>query len=263
VNRNLNPSAPREPGVPPGPHPLDNPVRSSLTGAHAHLSERRGDAVRYAAEVSPFAAVPDAATAGDWADLAALVGGAEAVPLPLVTGMTTAPPPGWETVRTIDGVQLVADGVAHAPDEEAQLLGAADVPEMLELAERTKPGPFLPRTVEMGVYLGIRRGGRLVAMAGERLRPAGWTEISAVCTDPAFRGRGLGTRLVLAVAEGIVRRGEQPFLHVARANTTAVRLYEALGFRQRRTTPFIRTRPGDGASAGSRTGPTPGRGPGR
>jgi ribosomal protein S18 acetylase RimI-like enzyme len=250
--------------VPLGPHPLDNPVWSSLTGAHAHLSERRGDAVRYAAEVSPFAALPDAATAGDWADLAVLVGGADAVPLPLVTGITAAPPHCWETVRTIDGVQMVADGVAHAADEDAEPLGAADVPEMLDLAELTKPGPFLPRTVEMGVYLGIRHHGRLAAMAGERLRPEGWTEISAVCTDPAFRGRGLGTRVVLAVADRIVRRGEQPFLHVARANTAAVRLYEALGFRQRRTTPFIRTRPGASGSAtsGCGTRPTPDRGPG-
>ncbi|PPK60595.1 FR47-like protein [Actinokineospora auranticolor] len=96
-----------------------------------------------------------------------------------------------------------------------------------------------PRTIELGTYLGIRRAGVLVAMAGERLRPPGWTEISAVCTDPAARGQGLATRLVLAVAAGIRARGETPFLHTGARNTNAIRLYEALGFRLRREMPFL------------------------
>ncbi|HEY3481557.1 MAG TPA: GNAT family N-acetyltransferase, partial [Streptomyces sp.] len=101
-----------------------------------------------------------------------------------------------------------------------------------------KPGPFGKRTVEMGRYLGIRRGGRLIAMAGERLRPPGWTEISAVCTDPGFQGQGLATRLVLAVSHGIAERGETPFLHATAENVSAIRLYEALGFRLRRRLTF-------------------------
>jgi predicted GNAT family acetyltransferase len=104
------------------------------------------------------------------------------------------------------------------------------VPEILDLVERTKPGPFAKRTIEMGRYLGIRREGRLIAMAGERLRPPGWTEVSAVCTDPDFRGQGLAARLTLAVAAGILERGELPFLHAAATNTNAIRLYEGLGF---------------------------------
>jgi ribosomal protein S18 acetylase RimI-like enzyme len=223
-------------------HPLDNPVWWSLAGAHAHLAERRGGTLRYKADVSPFAAVPDAPDAADWADLAALVGPDT---VPLTTGMVAVPPQDWETVYSIDGIQMMGDGVAGASDEEAVRLGAADVPEMLDLTARTKPGPFLPRTVEMGTYLGIRRGGELAAMAGERLRPAGWTEISAVCTDPTYRGQGLGTRLILAVAAGIRARGETPFLHVAADNTAAIRLYTSLGFRVRRTTSFIGARPLD------------------
>jgi predicted GNAT family acetyltransferase len=113
---------------------------------------------------------------------------------------------------------------------------------MLALVERTRPGPFLPRTVELGTYLGLRSGGELVAMAGERLHPAGYTEISAVCTDEAHRGRGLATRLVLAVAHGIRQRGEIPFLHAAASNTTAIRLYESLGFRLRATVVFAAVR---------------------
>ena len=110
---------------------------------------------------------------------------------------------------------------------------------MLELTERTKPGPFLPGTVELGGYLGIRRAGRLVAMAGERMRPPGFAEISAVCTDEAWRGHGFAARLTRAVAAGIAARGETPFLHAAADNANAIRLYKSLGFVHRRDVRFI------------------------
>lgn len=110
---------------------------------------------------------------------------------------------------------------------------------MLDLVARTRPGPFLPRTIELGTYLGIRREGALVAMAGERLHPPGWSEISAVCTDESVRGQGLATRLLLAVSHEIRERGETPFLHAAADNIHAVRLYESLGFRLRRRTAFL------------------------
>ncbi len=137
---------------------------------------------------------------------------------------------------------MVGVDVAAAPDPEAVPLGARDVPEMLDLVARTEPGPFRPRTVELGTYLGIRYRGRLVAMAGERLRPPGWSEISAVCTDPDFRGRGLAGRLIRAVAAVIRERGETPFLHAVASNTDAIRLYERLGFTLRRTTAFVAAR---------------------
>ncbi|MET7519183.1 GNAT family N-acetyltransferase [Streptomyces sp. NPDC005480] len=225
--------------VPATAHPLDNPAYSSLTGPHVHFAEWRGRIVRYPVDVTPWLALPDEPGPGDWADLAALAGPGETVPL---LGTRTTPPEGWELTMSMDGVQLVDDGVAAAPDAEAVLLGAADVPEMLDLVARTRPGPFLPRTVELGTYLGIRRQGALVAMAGERLHPPGWTEISAVCTDPDHRGQGLAARLVLAVAAGIKDRGETPFLHTSAGNTNAIRLYESLGFRLRRTTKFMTAR---------------------
>ncbi|MEU6660173.1 GNAT family N-acetyltransferase [Streptomyces sp. NPDC046821] len=220
-------------------HPLDNPAYASLTGPHAHFAERRGRVMRYPLDVSPWLALPDDPGSEDWADLAALAGPGAEVPLP---GIRTAPPEGWELTMSMDGVQLVDAGVAATHDAEAVRLGAADVPEMLDLVARTRPGPFLPRTVELGTYLGIRRGGALVAMAGERLHPPGWTEISGVCTDPAHRGQGLAARLVLAVAAGIRERGETPFLHTSAGNTNAIRLYETLGFRLRRTTKFAAAR---------------------
>jgi predicted GNAT family acetyltransferase len=105
---------------------------------------------------------------------------------------------------------------------------------MLNLIERTKPGPFRKRTIELGNYLGLRVDGELVAMAGERLQPPGYTEISAVCTDERFRGRGLAGRLIRAVGHGIRERGDIPFLHASAQNTNAIRLYESMGFVLRR-----------------------------
>jgi ribosomal protein S18 acetylase RimI-like enzyme len=222
----------------PDARPLDNPVRSSLLGPHARFAQRHGGVLRYPPAVSPFAAMPDQPGDRDWADAAALAGLGGLVAL---AGVTMPPPAGWKPVLSIPCVQMTGAGAAAAPDDEAVRLGAPDVPQMLGLVARTEPGPFLPRTIEMGTYLGIRRGGALVAMAGERLHLPGWTEISAVCTDGAYRGRGLGTRLTLAVAAGIRARGETPFLHVRASNAGAIRLYEALGFRFRRHVLFSAT----------------------
>ncbi|HEY4702612.1 MAG TPA: GNAT family N-acetyltransferase, partial [Streptosporangiaceae bacterium] len=172
----------------------------------------------------------------DWADLAALAGPGATLAL---AAERSGPPDGWQATMIGEGVQLVDAGVAGAePDEEVVRLGPADVPEMLDLTARTKPGPFLPRTYELGVYLGIRRDGALVAMAGERLKPPGWTEISAVCTDDAWRGHGFASRLIRVLVAGVRARGETAFLHAVATNTGAIRLYEAMGFEVRRTTLF-------------------------
>jgi ribosomal protein S18 acetylase RimI-like enzyme len=220
-------------------HVLDHPALAALTGPHAHFAERRGRVLRYPVDVTPWQALPAEPDAEDWADLAALAGPGAEVPL---LGFRGEVPPDWEITFRIEGVQYVDDGLDAAPDPEAVLLGPADVPEMLDLVARTRPGPFLPRTIELGTYLGIRRGGALVAMAGERLHPPGWTEISGVCTAPSVRGEGLATRLILAVAHGIRERSETPFLHTGAGNTNAIRLYESLGFRLRRTTAFMSAR---------------------
>ncbi|HET9972477.1 MAG TPA: GNAT family N-acetyltransferase [Streptosporangiaceae bacterium] len=211
------------------PHPLDNPVLSSLTGPHSRFAERRGNVLRYPVDVCPFVALPDVPGEGDWSDAGGLAGAGAWLPL---AAIEVSPPAGWEVRLIGEGVQMTGDDLDAAADPEAVSLGAADVPEMLELTARTKPGPFLPRTFELGTYLGIRRDGRLVAMAGERLHPAGWTEISAVCTDEEWRGQGLAARLIRAVGAGIRARDEVPFLH-ALATNAAIGLYEELGFRHR------------------------------
>ncbi|MFC8461643.1 GNAT family N-acetyltransferase, partial [Streptomyces sp. NPDC057242] len=174
---------------------LDDPVGESLRGRHAELGRRHGRAATYLPEVATFSAMPADPDAADWADLARLLGRdafADMFSCPAV------PPPDWEPVFVLEGRQMLwsGGGASGADDAGVVELGAADVPGMLDLIARTRPGPFWPRTRELGTYLGIRDGGRLVAMAGERLRPPGWTEISAVCTDPEARGRGHAARLV-------------------------------------------------------------------
>ncbi|HWE91019.1 MAG TPA: GNAT family N-acetyltransferase [Pseudonocardiaceae bacterium] len=213
---------------------LDNPVWSALSGSHAGFAQSVGRAARYPADISPFVGLADPADPGAWRDLHRLVGAGRKV------GMsgTAATPAGWRVLARIPGVQLVDSALRAEPDPDAQPLGSTDLPEMLDLVRRTEPGPFERRTIELGGYLGIRRHGRLVAMAGQRMRPVGWTEISAVCTDPAFRGQGLAGRLVRAVAVGIRGRGETPFLHAAADNAGAIRLYEAIGFTLRREVTF-------------------------
>ncbi|WTY09952.1 GNAT family N-acetyltransferase [Streptomyces canus] len=217
---------------------LDNAVWAALDGPHSHLAERVGRAARYPDDVYAFAALADPRDPAAWADLHTLVGPATTVRIKPVETV----PEGWDIVGGGVGVQLVDTALRaeHAP--EAIRLGPDDVPEILDLVARTHPGPFLKRTIALGTYLGIRDQGRLIALAGERLRPPGWTEISAVCTDPAYRGRGLATRLVRAVAAGIRERGDIPFLHAAADNANAIRLYESIGFTLRRRSPILLVR---------------------
>jgi predicted GNAT family acetyltransferase len=110
------------------------------------------------------------------------------------------------------------------------VLTAADVPAMLHLIELTQPGPFSAGAIDLGSYLGIRYAGELIAMAGERMRFDGFTEISAVCTHPGYRGCGYASSLVRALVRQIIRRGETPFLHLYSDNTIAAALYTKLGF---------------------------------
>ncbi|WP_433222305.1 GNAT family N-acetyltransferase [Dactylosporangium sp. CS-047395] len=215
---------------------LDQAAWAALTGPHARLAEGTGLARRYPTDVSPFAALPPAPDERAWADLRALAGPGGTA---LLAGDRLVVPAGWTAIAQVDGVQLVAtDAVKTEPDVELVPLGDDDVPEMLDLVARTRPGPFLPKTHHLGAYAGVRHDGALIAMAGERLHPPGYTEISAVCTDPAFRGRGLATRLIRAIAHGIRERGETPFLHASADNVGAIRLYETMGFELRRTVTF-------------------------
>jgi predicted GNAT family acetyltransferase len=211
---------------------LDNPVYAALCGPHARFAQVRGRARRYPVDVAPFLALPSPPSAEDWRDAASLVAPGTYV---AVRQSSSELPDAWQAVATFDLVQMIGEQVTGFESSEAIPLGAADVPEMLELVAETDPGPFLSRTIELGDYLGIRRDGVLVAMAGERFRLDGWTEISAVCVRPDHRGGGLASQLIGALIASIQLRSQRAFLHVLSANTGAIRLYEELGFRVRQT----------------------------
>jgi GNAT superfamily N-acetyltransferase len=211
---------------------LDNPVYAALHGPHARFAEIRGRVRRYQPDVAPFLGMPSPPSPQDWFDAAGLVAPGSYVAVRLIGAEL---PDGWQKVDGFDLVQMIGERVAGMDCAEAIPLDAADVAEMLELVAETEPGPFLARTIELGAYLGIRRDGVLVAMAGERFHLDGWTEISAVCTKPDYRGRGLASQLIRALILGIQGRSQRVFLHTLNTNTGAIRLYEELGFRVRQT----------------------------
>jgi len=210
-------------------HPLDRPIWSSLSTTHQALSLGDERARRYLPDVNLFASARDDSDEA-LAALAALVGPGDQVYQLQVPAITV--PPGLAAVRQAWGVQMVA-GAPLAPEPNAGdivQLGDNDAAEMLALAQLTQPGPFLAHTHRMGQFHGIRIAGRLAAMAGERMRFPGWTEVSGVCTHPDFRSRGLARRLSQHVASLIAARGDSAFLHAWRDNTAAIGLYESLGF---------------------------------
>lgn len=221
--------------------PLDNPVWAALTGPHAGFAIGQGAARHYPRHVAPFSAIAEASDAA-YADLAAdLPQGLEAR---LFRPAEEPLPAGWESVSARPMVQMVAEGHVGADDDggHVTLLRPADMLEMLDLAAATKPGPFEHRTIEMGRYVGIRRDGRLLAMAGERLRLPGYVEVSAICTHPDAARQGLAGRLTRHLMNAIAAEGAVPFLHVFPDNP-AMRLYEKLGFRPRTTLWVLWRRP--------------------
>jgi ribosomal protein S18 acetylase RimI-like enzyme len=222
-------------------HVLDNPVWHALTGPQQKVADLRSAAARYVPEVAAFAAVPDEPTAGTWDDLRDLVGRGGAAVLFVKPPNV---PDGWGELFRLPSVQMVATSVEPATAPGARLLGSDDVDDVLELVGRTHPGPFERRTIELGDYLGVRdETGSLIAMAGMRMHLPGYTEISAVCTDEAARGRGLASALVRDLVGRILDRGETPMLHVVSSNVGAIRVYDELGFTLRREQDVIGLRP--------------------
>lgn len=214
-------------------HVLDQAGWNALVGPHAHLAEVNGSARRYPTDMLPFNAVADLSNLPAWEDLQKLIGDEGTA---IVIGESILAPTGWKIIEVFPGVQMTGEDVIGQEDPDLVNLTNADATEMLALAARNETGPFLPRTVELGGYLGVRVNGKLVAMAGKNLNPPGWVEISAVCTDLEQRGKGYATRLVLGVTAGIIESGQLPFLYASAQNLDAIRLYEKLGFK-------IRTRP--------------------
>jgi len=215
-------------------HPLDNVIWKALTGLQSHLGVINDQSGKFLPEISLLGGLV-APTDDAFQSLALLVNSGERVGL-FLDEIPITPKP-WRIFRSGPMLEMVYEGLSLPSDgkrsHEFQRLGEDDVPEMLALTELTKPGPFSKRTHEMGEYWGIRENGRLVAMAGERLRVSGCTEVSAVCTHPDHLGRGYATALIPMLVRRVWARGEWPFLHVRADNDRAVGLYEHLGFERR------------------------------
>ena len=220
-------------------HPLDNVIWQALTTRQAHCSESCGAARRFLREITLLSSFQEPSDKG-YDSLAELVGPGGTAALFLDEPYHARP--GWELLAGPPLVQMIyvsGNGSGLSPAtlkaEGVQFveLGLPDSPEMVELATLTKPGPFGTRTHELGTYLGIRRDGKLVAMAGERMKVPGHTEVSAVCTHPEHTGQGFARILMTEVMRRILERGETPFLHSREDNARAIALYERLGFKTR------------------------------
>lgn len=215
---------------------LDNPIWHSLVTGHAHfaLGERMGNGLarRYPSDIGPLSALQEP-TPEAYADLAAIVPQGDVAILFLEDKPEV--PEGWELRRGGTLVQMICPAIPAAVDDAIVTMGPADTAEMVALAELTEPGPFRHGTSGLGGFIGIRVDGRLAAMAGQRLSPTGFSEVSAVCTHPDFRGRGYARALVAAVARNIHLDGRVPFLTSFEANTGAIRIYQKVGFVLRRT----------------------------
>ena len=214
-------------------HPLDRAVWNAFTSRQAHLALRDAGALRVDPDFGLFVATADHSSES----LAALGRLVHAHPgeVGVVERFDPPPIPGTQVTNRAVLNQMIAETLVEprAVDFEILSLTNADGPDMLALATLTAPGPFFSRTHELGEFVGVKVDGRLVAMAGERLRPEGFTEVSGVCAHPDHRGKGYAARLMLHVAHKIVARGETPFLHSYAHNAGAIALYEALGFRFR------------------------------
>jgi ribosomal protein S18 acetylase RimI-like enzyme len=213
-------------------HPLDHPIWTALTTRQQVLAEGGALARRYPPAIAPFAATADMSPES-FAALGALMSGSELAVL--FTPDPVTPPALFKILLAETGEQMIGTSAEGAiGGVEPVTLGAGDVPDMMALTDLTKPGPFSARTHELGTFFGIRIDGQLVAMAGERMKPANYTEITAVCVHPSHRGRGYGQVLLAAISRQISARGEIPFLHVFSSNVSAIALYRRQGMEIRR-----------------------------
>jgi len=213
-------------------HPLDHPIWNALTTRQQALAEGGALARRYPPAIAPFAAMADM-SAQSFAALGALMTGSDVVVL--FTPDPVNAPAELKVLLAETGEQMIGTPAESSiGGAEIITLGAEDAAAMVELTKLTNPGPFTLRTQELGTFLGIRIDGQLVAMAGERMKPVNYTEITAVCVHPNHRGRGYAQLLLGAVAKGITARGEIPVLHVFSHNHSAIALYRRQGMEIRR-----------------------------
>lgn len=213
-------------------HLLDRPIWNALSTRQRDRALGEAPALRFAPAYGPLTGAPDHSPES----LAALARLPDAPDgLWLLESRAVPAPPGMAVTNSAECVQMIADGPVAAPDPAFAFVDLTedDAPEMLALATLTRPGPFAEATHRLGAFIGVKQDGVLIAMAGERMRPVGFTEISGVCTHPDHRGKGLAGALIKVGLQRIKARGETAFLHSYASNAAAIGLYESLGFRVR------------------------------
>ncbi len=221
---------------------LDRPVWAALSSRQADLGFAYGTARRYRPDIAPFA-VSDPRAGDTTHDINNLLAGTEDGVV-LMQADPVANYPGLRQESAEAGVQLIPAKPLDLTECSGIVpLMKTDVPAILDLIEQTEPGPFKSHTLLMGRYVGIKHQGRLVAMAGERMKLSGHTEISAVCVYPDCRGQGYARSLVSHVAKMIMATGNTPFLHTYAANSPAISLYESMGFEVRKRMHIVRLVP--------------------
>ena len=211
-----------------------DPVWSALHSEQRQFSLTNQNACRYPADVVPFGAIARA-NSTCMHQFHALLEAEECIWF--VAEQYTEIP---QLIRqeTLLCLQMVLPENISPPESPTAIvaLSCANANEMVALTTVAFPGFFRPRTCEMGTYYGVRSSsGELIAMGGERLKLEGFSEISAVCTHPSFRGQGFAARLIWEVVRQQRREGVRSFLHVSAANHNAIKLYLRMGFEVTRT----------------------------
>ncbi len=214
-------------------HILDNPAWNALISGNHQLSNGDEEVKYFDREISPFAGLKENST-DNFSKLYELI--QHDSPIAFVTAAETQIPDQWKVLHQISAFQMVYNqqAVPAGVNMDLTLLNEENVPEMLALTQLTKPGPFAAETIKLGHYQGIFEDGKLVAMAGQRLHPSPYAEISAVCTHPEYLGKGYARQLLLSQVQRIKAKSEIPFLHVRNDNERAIKVYESLGFSKRK-----------------------------
>ena len=214
-------------------HLLDNPIWNGLITGNQRLSLGNEQARYLPKDIGAFAGLREYSTSA-FADLHEM--SPLGAPTVLFTATEVAVPTGWKVLAHKDLLQLVCHSPTPPPTDSTGVvvLHGEDTPAMLALTAQTNPGPFLTRTSEFGAYYGIFEANELVAMAGERLQPMPYVELSAVCTHPAHLGKGYAAKLLRHLMHRVLATARTPFLHVLPENTRARAVYERLGFQTRK-----------------------------
>jgi len=214
---------------------LDNPAWWALNTLHKDFARGTDHAKRYRKGFLPFIACTD--TLDD------LVPWIEPGEVFYIIGRLPALPKGWTMEFELPCAQMVLSALPNSPLmglPPIEILGPDNATEMFDLINSIQPGYYNINTRQLGNYYGIRQQGRLVAMAGERMQFPGFSELSAICTDPSYTGRGYAQHLITHICREQAASNITPFLHTALTNQRAIKLYEHLGFRRRREISFWR-----------------------